>query len=834
MKLFSTDCPRLHSTGRLRIAAPLSILLLLCGAIATALAADDAADSIASPGRLILGKPIRSEEMKQAQDALREKMSELETNSAATEIETDAPPTVKLIFPFPDPKDLPPPQGPAEALRRKLDELSAAESVRAAASNAAASSLQPPNGPLFNVDRYELAGVPAPLTNSFVLLEKHIGTNVSVDEIAAAAADLQNECRRKGEPPVSVAFSPKEITNGVVTFNLFRAPSPQIVIAGERYEPPVVDTNPPQMFPVRAYEITGDTLLPEDALRRILGAHTGTNVGVADVLKAGSELQLEYRTRGYPTVNVTIPPQQITNGIVKLRVFEGKLANVIVENKGRVYYNSNNVMRALPGLRIGEVLLGPVFQMELDRANANQDRQIYPQIAPGPRENTSSLILDVRDRLPLHGKLELNNQNSPGTPELRINASAAYNNLWELEHSLGVQYSFSPEFYKSGGGWASYDQPLVANYSAIYRMPIGSQEAVADQVSQLPGTFGYSEARRRFELPPPSGRAEMTLYGSRSTIDTGVTILSAKKILTVPGVITVNERDDQQDLTVNNTIGARVSSPMDWSATYQGTISGGADFKTYELKDYKTNNFLFAIFTRNANGDPNPPVYATVPSLNPPPDGLTFKRLEYLPLSLRYDGTLRDAQGSTSFGLGISANAWMRESVADLQQITGSRKSSGHWLIFTPSITRDFLIRTNWVLTLHADAQWANEPLISNEQYGLGGVGSIRGYREGESFGDKGWRAGCELKTPPLLIGRAAETVPVTVRGSVFSDCGQTFLIDPQGRDGQTTLWGCGFGGAVSVGAHWDARFIFGWPLTSTAQTGSGQPRFNFALSGQF
>jgi len=79
---------------------------------------------------------------------------------------------------------------------------------------------------------------------------------------------------------------------------------------------------------------------------------TGTNIGVAEIIKAGSDLQMEYRDRGYPTVNVTIPPQQITNGTVKIRVFEGELASVTVTNNH--FFSSNNVMRALPGLRNGE------------------------------------------------------------------------------------------------------------------------------------------------------------------------------------------------------------------------------------------------------------------------------------------------------------------------------------------------------------------------------------------------------------------------------------------------------------------------------------------------
>ena len=93
--------------------------------------------------------------------------------------------------------------------------------------------------------------------------------------------------------------------------------------------------------------------------------------------------------------------------------------------------------------------------------------------------------------MPLHAKVDFNNQNSPGTPDLRVNTSASYQNLWQLEHSVGVQYSFSPEAYKSGESWNFYDQPLVANYGGFYRLPL----AIGPNRSPRP-----SPADRQFRL----------------------------------------------------------------------------------------------------------------------------------------------------------------------------------------------------------------------------------------------------------------------------------------------------------------------------------------------
>ena len=246
-------------------------------------------------------------------------------------------------------------------------------------------------------------------------------------------------------------------------------------------------------FAVSRYELMGNTLLPDKALAGILSRHTGTNITFDDVSKAVKELQLEYHNRGYDTVKVTIPQQRLTNGVFKFLVFEGRLAGIVVS--GNRYYTSNNVMRALPGLHTNLLLNSKLFQPQLDLANANQDRQIYAEIQPGPDSNTTLLVLRVKDRLPLHAKLEANDQSTPGTPELRLATSAVYDDLWQLDHSVGLQYTFSEEDYKRGGAWNIYDQPLVANYSAFYRLPLAAPESVAEEAPKARVTLATTKRR---------------------------------------------------------------------------------------------------------------------------------------------------------------------------------------------------------------------------------------------------------------------------------------------------------------------------------------------------
>jgi len=782
--------------------------------------------------------------------------------------------------------------------------------------------------PVYEVDTYNVQGGPKiSMDVVFPLLSKYTGTNVSLEKIVEAAEALQAEYHKEGYTNTSVAIPRDQITNGIVTMNIFQAALPQIVVSGVRYlsptnslelpaySPPieishpapvaaatnvpppanykpihatpaelaadrealikkmaeveveekdqrihVATTNAGPRFPVEHYMVLGNSiLLPQTiaaAITNIDGAF-GTNVSFEGIQMVVEQLQNAYHDRGFATVAVTVPQQKLTNETVKLQVLEGRLSAINVV--GNEYFSSNNIMRALPSLHNGILINAPVLQAELNRANANQDRQIYPVVGPGPEPGTSELTLKVKDRIPLHAKVELNNENSPGTPDLRVNTSAVYDNLWQHENSLGVQYSLSPEEYKREGQWDFYDQPSVVNYSAFYRLPLGAQESLADRITANPDTFGYSEATRKFNLPPSSNRPELTFFASRATIDTGLGTLSSTTLYATNN-LQLAQVNVQEDLTVNNDVGTRLDYPLIAGADFHSGVSGGLDFKTYQVTSYKTNNYLLTETVPVQGENTNTTETFTTPS----PVPTTIQNLDYLPLSLHYDASwVSDPFGSTSVGLDMSVNLWYssefqaisysavlttnhgvvstnvvntgttsRRETA-LQDITGSTESTGHWVILRPSFSQTIPIY-NWITLLRLDGQWASEPLISNEQFGAGGVNSVRGYHEGEVFGDDGWHFTLEEQTPPQIVGTVYGSAPLTLRGSIYMDYADVYLIDPEGRQGSTPLWGTGLGLTASAGPHWQAQWLFSVPLISTPDTQKDQFYFNFSLTAQF
>jgi hemolysin activation/secretion protein len=581
-------------------------------------------------------------------------------------------------------------------------------------------------------------------------------------------------------------------------------------------------------FPVSHYEVEGNTLLPEKVLDGILAQHTGTNITFDDVGGAVKALQLEYHNRGYDTISVTVPQQRLTNGVFKIRVFEGRLAEIVVT--GNRYYSSNNVMRALPGLKTNIFLNSKVLQPQLDLANANQDRQIYPEIHPGPDSNTTSLDLRVKDRFPFHAKIEANNQSTPGTPDLRLATSAVYNNLWQLDHSMGVQYTFSEQEYKSGGNWNPYDRPLVANYSGFYRLPLSSPDSLAEAAARSAGKFGYNEATRKFVLPPATGAPELNIYASGSTIDTGVLQGTAKTIFTGTNG-NIAQQTIHQDLTYNNALGFRLTQPWPELFGFRPHFQVGMDLKNYKEVNFETNDFIFTQYLVNTSGNTFTRVSTTA---SPVPT--TSESLSYLPLTLHWDASRDDPSGSTALGFNYSPNVWSSGTRENVESIAGSPQASGFWHIITGNASREQNLPGDWKLAVRADGQWASEPLISNEQFGGGGIAGVRGYREGEVFGDSGWRLTSEAKVPSYRVGFAGQGTsrPLIVRASFFMDYADTYLADPEGRKAHTPLWGTGLAGAASLGPHFNGMLSFAWPLLNTPTSEAYHVRIAFSLSAQF
>src|SRR5262249_2807433 len=128
--------------------------------------------------------------------------------------------------------------------------------------------------------------------------------------------------------------------------------------------------------------------------------------------------------------------------------------------------------------------------------------------------------------------------------------------------------------------------------------------------------------------------------------------------------------------------------------------------------------------------------------------------LDYMPLSLGWVGARPDKWSSTSFT--FNENFFftpLASSRTNFQVVAVSKDAGGNYTTINAGITREQKLTPDWSVVLRANDQWASAPLINNEQFALGSTSSVRGYKEGQNYGDSGWRTLLDLRAPPVNVG---------------------------------------------------------------------------------
>jgi hemolysin activation/secretion protein len=299
-------------------------------------------------------------------------------------------------------------------------------------------------------------------------------------------------------------------------------------------------------FEIKKFELSGNSIFSAEKLQEAVKTFTGKGKTAADVEKARDALEKLYHDAGYPAVLVNIPEQTIKGGIVKLQVIESRIGRVKIS--GNRYFTSEKMMRDVQSFNPGEILYLPKVQQEIGRLNRNQDFKVEPVMTPGSEPGTIDVELKVEDRFPLHGSLELNDRASHDTDPLRLNGMIRYDNLWQKEHSLSLQYQTAPQ-----------DSSEVEVFSASYILPAPwepDHQWVLYGISSDSNT--YTDVGDGFRV---AGKG--TILGTRYVIP-----LPPYKLYAHNVTIGIDYKDYKSSVNFNATTGNATTSPIITPLTY--------------------------------------------------------------------------------------------------------------------------------------------------------------------------------------------------------------------------------------------------------------------------
>ncbi|MCG8377864.1 MAG: hypothetical protein MI865_00145 [Proteobacteria bacterium] len=158
------------------------------------------------------------------------------------------------------------------------------------------------------------------------------------------------------------------------------------------------------------------------------------------------------------------------------------------------------------------------------------------------------------------------------------------------------------------------------------------------------------------------------------------------------------------------------------------------------------------------------------------------------PMMLTYFGQYQMEKANLNFDLSYARNLNGGNLNTNAAYTATRTNAEQDWDLIRYNATYNRSISKNWIMALSWKGQWSNEPLISGEQFGIGGVNSVRGFNERAVSGDRGDQATLQFSRPVSLYGQ-------TFRIRFFSDVGHVRLIKPtSGQIKNQTLANIGTG----------------------------------------
>lgn len=359
---------------------------------------------------------------------------------------------------------------------------------------------------------------------------------------------------------------------------------------------------PVQTFDIDAYDVDGSTLLDQQTIEKAVYPFLGPDRTAADVEAARAALEKAYRAKGFQSVVVEIPPQHVSDRALKLHVIEQPVGRLRVV--GSKYTELDKIKAHTPSLAEGKVPDLGQAQQELEAINRLPDRRVTPVVKPGVVPGTIDVDLKVKDELPLHASVELNNDHARDTKPLRISGTVRYSDLWQLGHTVSFTYLTAPERTSDAQVFAgSYLAPVWGSPWSVLVYGYDSNSDVATFGGATVLGKGFAIGMRGiYQLPSPANLAQTLTFGADfKHFDEDVSLNTGAPTQTpidyAPLVLSYSLQYAGQASSANMTVSG--------TAGLRGLGGGAIDFD--EKRFLATGNFvhlnLDADYTRSLGND---------------------------------------------------------------------------------------------------------------------------------------------------------------------------------------------------------------------------------------
>ncbi|QFS51123.1 ShlB/FhaC/HecB family hemolysin secretion/activation protein [Nostoc sphaeroides CCNUC1] len=250
----------------------------------------------------------------------------------------------------------------------------------------------------------------------------------------------------------------------------FPQPLPEPTPLPEQKEPilapPTPETQPSQpnvLILVRKVEVVGSTIFTPQEINPIVQPLEGRSVNLEELQKAADAITQLYLNKGYITSRAVLVNQVITDGVVQIRVIEGRLEKIQIEGTRRL---NRDYVSSRVRLGIGKPLNSNKLeeQLRLLRIDPLFDK-IDASLSAGSNLGESILTIRVDEAKSFKSVFSVDNYSPPSIAPERAGVFLRYRNLSGIGDEITASYNFGVNF-------GDFDRAASNVYDFTYRVPL--------------------------------------------------------------------------------------------------------------------------------------------------------------------------------------------------------------------------------------------------------------------------------------------------------------------------------------------------------------------------
>jgi len=206
--------------------------------------------------------------------------------------------------------------------------------------------------------------------------------------------------------------------------------------------------------------------------------------------------------------------------------------------------------------------------------------------------------------------------------------------------------------------------------------------------------------------------------------------------------------------------------------------------------------------------------------------------ISYLPFMAQYSGSLRTKESETTFDVG--AHFSIRGLGNEQKQFEEKRYlAKANYMYLTGGLRFQHELPLGMEAVSRVAGQVSDTPLISNEQFSMGGAESVRGYFETQSLADDALFGSLELHSPHL--GAAEWEYLNNLKLLTFVDVAKGWVKNPlPGNSSGDFISSAGIGMNFQMWKHLSGVLNVGFPFNALGPVKSGDPRLHFNIATEF